>query len=379
MPAILDNRIVEIIARSIPAAPTMDGLRVQTGGRIVFLGFRRWHALVLSIALTPTYALALSCPEYISDYLIKDGVVSFWANPPLIERRVRELDVRSFQPIHPPDYGMAPCSTLVNDYASDGTRIFYRGELIKGAKLAGFRLLGDGYSADENSVFGKTARITGRVSDFKKVGPFGTDGVRVFYQNRKLKGTNLESLPSLYGIYRTSTAVYNNRGEIVKADPASMRVLIPSNNLWRDRSKVFLGSKSILGADPDTFESIGNYFYRDKRAVYLDGREIHGMDPRTARQFRFQGLYSTDGKAVFKRHVPIDRDPATFTAEMQSWYTKDKNGVYYDDVLIKDADTDTFETTALNYARDKNYSYEGKNPYCAWREGLRPEIKLCNP
>lgn len=346
----------------------------------MFIGFRRWHtALVLFTALTPTDVLALSCSEYRSNYVIKDGVVSFWANPPLIERRVRELDARSFQPVHPPGYGTAPCSTFVNDYASDGNRIFYRGELIKDARPAGFRILGDGYSADENAVFGKTARITGRVSDFKKVGPFGTDGVRVFYQNRRLKGTNLESLPGVYGIYRTTIAAYDDRGEIVKADPASMRVLIPSNNLWRDRSKVFLGSKAILGADPETFESIGNYFYRDKRAVYLDGRKIPGMDPRTARQFRLQGLYSTDGKAVFKGHVPIDRDPATFTAEMESWYTRDKNGVYYNDVVIKDADTDTFETTALNNARDKNYSYQGKNPYCAWREGLRPEIRLCKP
>jgi len=327
----------------------------------------------------PSYALALSCLQYRSEYVIKDGIVWFLADPPPIERRVRELDAKLFQPIHPAGYGTGPCSTFVNDYASDGKRVFYRGELIKDAKLDGFQILGDGYSLDAKAVFGQTKRITTRVSEFRKVGPLGTDGVAVFFQDRRLEGLNPEAVPGVFGIYRTTKAVYDDRGEKIDADAATIRVLISNNGLWRDKTRVFLRSKVIEGADPETFESIGNYFYRDKRAVYLDGNEIPGMDPRTARQFRMQGLYSTDGRVVFHRHAPLDRDAATFTAEMEAWYTKDKNGVYYRDVLMKDADIDTFVTTALDRARDKNYSYQGKTPYCSWRPGLMPDLKPCNP
>lgn len=344
------------------------------------IGIVRLHTgVVLAVALLPSWALALSCLEYRSDYVVKDGAVVFSAYPPAIKRRVENFDSSSLQLVHPPGYGAGPCSTFINDYASDGHRVFYRGELIEGAQRKGFRILGDGYAADENAVYGRTARISERVSDFKKVGTLATDGVAVFYQDRRLKGANLESPSGLPRIYRTSAAVYDAQGEEIDADPATVLALIPSNELWRDQTKVFLRSKVIHGADPDTFESIGNYFYRDKRAVYLMDREIPGMNPRTARQFKHQELYSTDGNAVYKRYDRLNRDPETFTAEMQSWYTKDKNGVYHQDVLIKDADVATFEATALEMARDKNYDYRGNTMVCARREGLKPGIERCKP
>lgn len=107
---------------------------------------------------------------------------------------------------------------------------------------------------------------------------------------------------------------------------------------YRSPSGIYFGDSMINGADPDSFEIVGETYYR----------------------YFTQSCISKDKNSVFDGLEPISGiDPATVAIE--GWYLKDKNGAYYGEpfTLIPGADPATFSASSTNrIASDQSWIYE---------------------
>lgn len=78
--------------------------------------------------------------------------------------------------------------------------------------------------------------------------------------------------------------------------------------------------------------------------------------------------YYNDGRTVYYKHWnegtggrqdELKADPKTFRVLKFDRYAKDKKHVFYNGIVIKDADAASFEAIGAFYARDKNTGYYG--------------------
>jgi hypothetical protein len=342
----------------------------------------------LAVSAWTSNAYALSCIPDRSDYQIKDGkvVFIFSSGDERGEQRVAtEVDPHSMKSVVDPFKGTGPCSERVTDYVRDKSRVYYKGKPITGADPDAFEFINRYFAKDGTAVYGLDQRITTRVADFRILGDsrsatygvYATDGQRYFYKDTILAGEGFEFVPKTYEVVRTSTAVYS-RGKVLDVDVKSFEGLIPSVSMTRDKNHVYYHFAAIPGADPATIEQIKGHLWKDKRAVYQQGREIVGLDPATARTFPLDSRFTADDRFVFRMHQKIDRDPATFTV-LQYPYSKDKNGVYYNDEKIGAADPDSFVTPSMSSGADKNYRFYRDTIVCKIKAEAPTSDRLCTP
>ncbi|MCJ8155539.1 DKNYY domain-containing protein [Chryseobacterium sp. SSA4.19] len=160
------------------------------------------------------------------------------------------------------------------------------------------------------------------LNDFNEDHPetnFWTDGIKVFNQKTLLRGAN------------PKTFIYD--GIFAKDD-----------------RKCFCGENWLKDADVDTFEPLNYTYAIDKNNVYTITGKVKDADIAT-----FKVL--DDGKSLLG-YNRIGIPEYTFYS-----YVKDKNNVYYHNYegkpkVIKNADGDTFISLYDGYfAKDKNYVY----------------------
>ncbi len=129
---------------------------------------------------------------------------------------------------------------------------------------------------------------------------------------------------------------------------------------WCGREKY---EYKLKNSDPKTFTIIDANYAKDKNNVYNRKLIIEKADPAT-----FQPLdwpYAKDKNYVYYELHKILKgaDPSTFEVlkpyNTKRRYTRDKNYVWYNDILIKDADPNTFEIIDViqGCAKDKNYYF----------------------
>ncbi len=121
------------------------------------------------------------------------------------------------------------------------------------------------------------------------------------------------------------------------------------------------------------FESLGNGWRRDKNHVYFHTIETP-IDPITVKIISFNYVSDKSGVWTFNEESDVikleDADPSSFvmvspetkstsTTSANTFYSKDKNHVYYRSALIQGADSTSF--TAINhvFSKDKNHIFHG--------------------
>lgn len=158
--------------------------------------------------------------------------------------------------------------------------------------------------------------------------PYATDGKTVYYEDKPLRGVDPATF-RMVGDYNFAAdarhAFYYGR-QIKGIDPASMQVL--SNGYSKDRRGVYFTTEPIKGADPKSFQILpdGDRWARDVRNVYYAEHKLPALDIASFRQ--------------------INHD-----------YAVDNQHVYYQNTLLKQADSKTFQVVDGKIF-DKRHQYK---------------------
>jgi hypothetical protein len=138
-----------------------------------------------------------------------------------------------------------------------------------------------------------------------------------------------------------------------------------------DKFAKVVGHPLTLCKDVDaaSFVALSGEYTKDKNKVYYKwispGRfwvvELADADPTTFAVLDFN--LAKDGKRVWKLDkVIVGADPTTATVVRPHWVWKDRNRVYYQGVVIADADPATFRHLAQGFYRDANRAYWCNDP-----------------
>lgn len=155
--------------------------------------------------------------------------------------------------------------------------------------------------------------------------------------------------------------VYYQGRPIKNADPTTFRPFHKS--YWRDAQRVFYFNLEIPNADPETFQIL------EKKAVAKDKNDVYsGTTPLKVEDIStfqlLQGPWAKDSKAYYS--ISPVANPKKLNCDYQSFvilndeYAKDKNSVFWQGLLIKNAHSPSFEILEHG-AKDKHRRYIGPN------------------
>ena len=164
--------------------------------------------------------------------------------------------------------------------------------------------------------------------------------------------------------------------KLVDADLTTFKILaVLPDCLWGiDSKNVYFFEHKLIDADVDSFNVIDTYgegYAKDNHSVFFRHVKIPGADPHT-----FTIMRHGEGEVSFSRdknhtyavtrkfgiRIIKDIDFKTFQ-ELDSGYSKDKNHVFYNELMIVNADPETFEIVCTadglvtEFARDRNHVY----------------------
>jgi DKNYY family len=172
------------------------------------------------------------------------------------------------------------------------------------------------------------------------------------------------SIVSSLGTGRTLTA---NNSQISAASTTTKAATTPAT-FFPTASDYPASSTVPCDSDPDHFTCT-----KDSRRVYSDSYIIVGADPSTFEVLGQWGNYGKDAKNVYwiiegeegpEPHQVLGADPRTFQVlSADEMYAKDANNVYWAGYPVLGADSATFSAVVcvtdncLIDAKDKNHSY----------------------
>ena len=203
-------------------------------------------------------------------------------------------------------------------------------------------------------------------------GGFGRDKNWVYSGKNKLGNVDRDSFKYIGGRYiKDKNKIYSARWIVLNEDDLyDIKILenVDKNTFEnigesysKDKNNVYFNDEKIEGIDPKTFKLIDNFFVKDKNNICYNGENLKNISP-----VEFQTLYisknanvtyviffkNKDG--VFKlliedpfdssknKIVKLNVDKESVKILSKNYY-KDKNNVYCDDKVLKDADLQTFE------------------------------------
>jgi hypothetical protein len=179
--------------------------------------------------------------------------------------------------------------------------------------------------------------------------------------------------------------------EVTGADPKSFEQI--SVNYGKDKKSVFIGAAKIYGADNNTFHQISEFYAQDNKYAYFIGEPLVNSHSKSFE--RLGNNWSKDKNNIYYTKNKLDICdlasfriiPEKFTSRAVDekcyyWkseqvkeidrtsfqvltgdYSKDKNNVYWANIIIKGADPKTFQVKAdgmyTKLARDKNRCFSG--------------------
>lgn len=161
-------------------------------------------------------------------------------------------------------------------YAKDKFRVFYQGSEVKGADAKSFKSVWEFYGIDRNHAYYGEKLIPNAIgSSFEVIdGNFSRDGKDYFYSDKALNVCDYESFVihdfnGAYGNWLSydDQCAYFQKSRIPLVDRASFEILI--GGYTKDKANVYYGSRIVEGADPESFEMIGNTFAgKDKHSCF---------------------------------------------------------------------------------------------------------------
>lgn len=272
---------------------------------------------------------------------------------------------------------------LGDSYARDNNNAFFEGRPIKDADGASFRYLGKQYAIDANHVFHyDTIMSKASPASFKVHSYYLTEDANDFYWNGSpVYVVDKNSFTVLGDIndYKTcwakdkQHAYYMGYQPVPLADYESFKPLKPSKRYYSsayatDKYNVYFKDSIIHGADPETFQQIDFYVGQDKYRTYYKWHATKIKDFN--KLSKINQLY-TDGTSIYDHNlIQLNNvDISSFrNIDNTNWYT-DKNNVWWQGIIVKDADPNTFRPIFMYsfFSGEKeehgsNYNY-GKDAY----------------
>ena len=241
-------------------------------------------------------------------------------------------------------------------------------DTLPGADPATFEQVKDWLGHDSERVYFKSTLVPGvDVATLKAERyPLFHDKKDYYYETKALHVADIASFKVIKWFdedcwAKDSRCAYYDTVRIDGVDLSTFKV----TDKWTARDKYHVYVKGLLlpEADPATFKSIaGSLYYRDKSHVWEMDRLLVGADPATFEVIK-DSYYVRDKSHVwFSGPVNIllvGADPATFEVIGKSYYVRDKSHIWFQDILLEDADYDSFVAEYESFAHDKYGSFIG--------------------
>jgi hypothetical protein len=253
---------------------------------------------------------------------------------------------------------------FLKDQLAVDKNFVYAGQRLDHVDRKTLRFLEDGFWADKNHVRLGIAPIKKRKShgapleyfdpeSFQYIGAnFVKDKSGVYYMTPD-EHSNPEN--NKYQRYGFSVDVFR-RAEIVDAETfrhVEERLFSDKNFLYKTNTYGNISSKKGMSLSTNSsgaetleilqslgtefFQDLGCFFYLTHKGVYWSDKEIKQAD-----------------RASFEIFCPGRKNDCKF-----NFYAKDKNNVYFQNIIAEDADPATFRVTGANgqTGEDKNFKY----------------------
>jgi hypothetical protein len=214
------------------------------------------------------------------------------------------------------------------------------------------------YANDGEAVFwlaSPCARLKDAdASTFEYLGySFSRDNKTVFYRYSSIHDVDIETLEILNrDWFKDKDNVFFHGNIVGSAHPETFEVL-QDTNFAKDRNYIFYSNvgvlakepKIVLGATPDTFESInGSYFYDDDEVFLSSYETLHPIEGADSSTFELMSscscvegscsFYAKDAEQVYCGAEVIDADPETF--EYVGGFNENPGGLPVSSGIAKD-------------------------------------------
>ena len=233
-----------------------------------------------------------------------------------------------------------------------------------------FEILDDEYSKDKHNIYyGGLPLSDVDMDTFQIIMPdaYAKDKNKVYYGSRPIREVNPKTVKILSEIYlKDDKSVFTKYGKIENADLNSFEVLGEMNIYAKDNKNVYLFGEIIKKADPGTFEIISEIAFatysKDKDKVYISGMEIKGADSKTFEKLEKSTFYSKDKNNLYYQEVKIDkiRDNLEDMSAGVLDIIKNGNRIYANGNRLDIENPENFKIIKNDYYNNPNIIY-GKN------------------
>ena len=311
-----------------------------------------------------------------SEYAIKNGDLYYNFKESNSEYKMTEADIKTLK-------------VLNDNYAIDGKHVFFQKNIIENTDLKTFKILEGFYSKDRKNVYLMYDALKGAdPKSFRRIPEtdFYRDEKNIFYIGEKvgsIKGENIERINqnlikndgSLFMAFWKYDKFKNKKIEIITRNDSSLSYYIKDgkNIYYLARSTEeevdgkLLKLKEIDYATFDFIDKEFSTYIKDKNGIYYISRG--GANKINADRDTFKiinVIFSKDKNNVFYDNVNLGIHSEGFEILAYVWdstyYLRDKNNVYYLDAyigppavkIVKGADAKSFIVINNLYSKDKN-------------------------
>ena len=294
-----------------------------------------------------------------AEYIKKDNAVYYkdeiWQSD---EKKVNDADFKTFVELN-------------KIYGKDNKNIFYGDEKLENADFKTFQAVGENTGRDKDNFYWYNQKVKINPKDFK----FYKNKDKIVYFRNNGKIYDLKVLDELNGIEDVDTFevlddeysrdkynIYYGGVTLSDVDMDTFQIIMP-DAYAKDKNKVYYGSRPIREVNPKTVKILSEIYLKDDKSVFTKYRKIENADLDSFEVLGEMHIYAKDNKNVYLFGEIIKKaDPRTFEIISEiafATYSKDKEKVYISGMEIKGADSKTFEKLEKStfYSKDKNNLY----------------------
>ena len=256
-------------------------------------------------------------------------------------------------------------------YATNTDGVFYGGDKVQGADIKSFTALSYYYAKDKKRVYYQSGELEGASTSSFEIIPTSSTGPNVardakfVYSEFTPLPLNPKSVRVVGGNFvADDTAVYFTNTKVIGADPNTFTFL--GFNYGVDTSGLWSGTQFVTNSTPETGERnsktkyryLGDAFITDGTYVYLGSRVLAGADPDTFDYIAGSPVsYDTDSLFYGNETIAVNLKNLSISGTRAA-YIKTETEVFFLGIKIAGADASSFIVSDdENYASDKTGKY----------------------
>ncbi len=135
---------------------------------------------------------------------------------------------------------------------------------------------------------------------------------------------------------------------------------VVSDYYSKDKDSIFFKNTRLLYSNPVTMVEIEPFMVADDQNVYYQSTLISHHAGQFTKISEQPVVYKAPDVVFFDYQIMEQADPATFElvdGSLSKKFFRDKNGIYFLNVKMKQADLKSFTPLNNDYARDKNHLF----------------------